>query len=184
MSEEVRQVARRIRELRRISRLSVKAAADSLKVAQGLYRQYESGSVDIPVSFLYEVGRKYNVELTALLTGEEPRLHTYCLVKSGTGPSACRRNEYSYRDLAYNFIGKKAEVFLVHVAPKTGSSQPRFSSHAGQEFNYVLKGTLKVILDGHELVLDRGDSLYFNSGLKHAMVAMKSKPVELLAVIL
>jgi quercetin dioxygenase-like cupin family protein len=184
MSEKIKQIARRIQELRKISKLSVKAAADSLKVSQEQYRQYEAGSVDIPVSFLYEISRKFNVELTALLTGVEPRLHTYCLVKNGTGPSADRRKDYKYRDLAYNFIQKKAEVFLVNVDPKPKSSQAHFNSHPGQEFDYVLKGTLKVILDGHELVLEEGDSLYFNSGLKHAMVALNRKPVKFLAVIL
>lgn len=184
MSEKIKQIAKRIQELRNISRLSVKAAADSLKVSRELYKKYESGSVAIPVSFLYEVSRRYDVELTALLTGVEPRLHTYCLVKSGSGPSVDRRKDYKYRDLAYNFIGKKCEVFLVKVDPKPKGSEPRFNSHPGQEFNYVLKGRLKVSLDGHDLLLDEGDSLYFNSGLKHAMVALNSKPAQFLAVII
>ncbi len=184
MSEKIKQVAKRIQELRKISRLSVKAAADSLKVSRELYKKYESGAVAIPVSFLYEVSRKYAVELTALLTGVEPRLHTYCLVKSGSGPSVDRRKAYKYRDLAYNFIGKKCEVFLVKVDPKPKGAKPHFNRHPGQEFDYVLKGALKVILDGHDLVLNEGDSLYFNSGLKHAMVALRSAPARLLAVII
>ena len=47
------------------------------------YRQYEGGAVDIPVGVLYQIAHRFNVELTALLTGEEPRLHTYALTRSG-----------------------------------------------------------------------------------------------------
>jgi len=184
MSEKVKQIARRIKELRKISGLSAEAAAKDLHLAPETYRKYETGNTDIPVSVLYEAARKFNVELTALLTGDEPHLHTYCLVKGGTGPSADRRKEYKYRDLAYNFAQKKAETFLVTATPKPASAKIHFYSHPGQEFNYVLSGTLKVILDGHEIVLDEGDSLFFNSGLEHAMVALKNKPARFLAVII
>jgi len=184
MSEKIKQIAKRIKELRKISGLSVEAVTNSLKISPELYRKYENGLADIPVSFLYTISRKFNVELTALLTGVEPRLHTYCLVKKGSGPFADRRKDYKYQDLAYNFIHKKAEVFLVNVEPKPKRSLAHFNSHPGQEFNYVLKGNLKVILDGHEVILEQGDSLFFNSGLKHAMVALKGKPAKFLAVIL
>jgi quercetin dioxygenase-like cupin family protein len=184
MSEKIKQIAKRIKELRKISGLSVEAVTGSLKITPELYRKYENGLVDIPVSFLYEISRKFNVELTVLLTGDEPRLHTYCLVKKGTGPEADRRKDYKYRDLAYNFIQKKAEVFLVNVEPKPKGFQAHFNSHPGQEFNYVLEGAMKVILDGHEIILEKGDSLFFNSGLKHAMVSLKSKPAKFLAIIL
>jgi hypothetical protein len=50
--------------------------------------------------------------------------------------------------------------------------------------NYVLEGAMKVILDDHEVTLEKGDSLFFNSGLKHAMVALKGKPAKFLAIIL
>lgn len=184
MSEKIKQIAKRIRELRKIAGLSVEGITDVLKISPELYRKYENGTSDIPVSFLYELSRKFNVELTVLLTGVEPRLHTYCLVKKGAGPSADRRKEYKYHDLAYNFIHKKAEVFLVNVEPKTKKNEAHFNSHPGQEFNYVLKGSMKVLLDGHEIILEEGDSLFFNSGLKHAMIALNRKPAKFLAIIL
>lgn len=184
MSDDIRQIARRIKELRKIAGLSTQAIAETLKISQETYRKYEAGNIDIPISVLYGLARKFNVEMTALLTGQEPHLHTYCLVKKGSGPATDRRKEYKYRDLAYNFAHKKAEAFLVTAEPKPTKHEIHFYSHPGQEFNYVLKGALKVILDGHEIVLDEGDSLYFNSGLEHAMVALNRKPAKFLAVIL
>jgi quercetin dioxygenase-like cupin family protein len=95
-----------------------------------------------------------------------------------------RRKEYKYLDLAYNFANKKAEMFLVTAKPRPRSTRINFYTHPGQEFDHVLEGTLKVIIDGHELVLNQGDSLYFDSGLKHAMVAQNNKNARFLAVIL
>ena len=54
----------------------------------------------------------------------------------------------------------------------------------GQEFNYILEGSLKVVIDKHELILEEGDSLYFDSGQNHAMKALNGKPAKFLAIII
>lgn len=95
-----------------------------------------------------------------------------------------RRKDYRYQSLAHNFIHKKAEPFLVTVEPDAEDAPVNFNSHPGQEFNYVLEGTLKVVLDGHELVLHEGDSLFFDSSVDHGMKALNGRPVKFLAIIL
>jgi transcriptional regulator with XRE-family HTH domain len=184
MSEKLKHIASRIKELRQIAGLSAEQLAAAFKIAPDLYQRYEAGTADIPVSLLYEIAQKFKVELTTLLTGDEPRLHGYCLVRKETGPAADRRKEYQYQDLASNFVHKKAEVFLVTVEAKPANAEIHYNAHPGQEFTYVLDGSLKLILDGHELVLDQGDSLYFNSGMKHAMIALHGKPARFLAFII
>jgi quercetin dioxygenase-like cupin family protein len=95
-----------------------------------------------------------------------------------------RRKQYKYQNLAYNFIHKKAEPFLVTVAPESENTPFHFNSHPGQEFNYVLKGRLKVIIDDNELILEAGDSLFFDSNYPHAMKALDNQTAEFLAIIL
>ena len=85
MNEQIRQIADRIRGLRDIAQLSVETCAQDLGIAAGTYRTYESGEADIPASFLYQVAGKFHVELSALLTGEDPRLRTYCVTRAGRG---------------------------------------------------------------------------------------------------
>jgi quercetin dioxygenase-like cupin family protein len=184
MSEQIKQIAIRIKELRTIADKSIEELAKEFNVPEDQYAQYESGNVDIPVSFLCAVAQKFKVELTTLLTGEEPRLRSYCLVKKGSAPDIDRRKEYKYQDLAYNFVNKKAEVFLVCVDPKPKTQEIHYYSHGGQEFTYLLEGKLQVMLDGHEIILEPGDSLYFNSGLRHALAAIGGKPARFLAVVL
>jgi transcriptional regulator with XRE-family HTH domain len=183
MSERIRQIAARIRELREIAGIPVDELAKEFKISVETYAEYESGNVDIPVSFLYEIAGKFKVELTAILTGEGPRLHTYSLVRKGKGLSVERRKQYKYQSLAYNFIHKKAEPFLVTVEPEPESTKVHYNSHPGQEFNYVLEGTLKVIINGHETVLNEGDSLFFDSTADHGMKAMEGKAAKFLAII-
>jgi quercetin dioxygenase-like cupin family protein len=58
------------------------------------------------------------------------------------------------------------------------------NNHPGQEFNYLLSGTLKFLLDGYEVTLYPGDSIYFDSGIDHGMIALNGEPAQFLAVIL
>lgn len=183
MSEQIKQIAARIKELREISGLSIEELANDLKITPEAYKEFESGCVDIPVGFLYELAGKYNVELTAILTGAGPKLHTYSLVRSGKGVNVERREHYTYHSLAYNFANKKSEPFLVTVPPADESEPIHFSNHPGQEFNYVIDGVLKIVINGHELVLSEGDSLYFDSSISHGMKAIGDKPAKFLAII-
>ncbi len=183
MPEKIRNIASRIRELREIAGISPETLAHEFNIPRETYLEYESGCADIPVGLLYKVAHRFNVELTDLLTGESPRLHIYALTRKGSGISVERRKQYKYQSLAYNFVHKKAEPFLVTVQPDA-SGMPGVSSHPGQEFNYVLEGTLKITIDGHELVLEEGDSLFFDASFEHGMKALNNKPARFLAIII
>ncbi|NLY43597.1 MAG: helix-turn-helix transcriptional regulator [Clostridiaceae bacterium] len=184
MCGQIRLIAQRIKELREIAGISVEELASEFNISKELYEQYESGNVDIPVSFLYQVAGKFNVELTDILMGEGPKLRIYSLVRKGKGLSVERRQQYKYQSLAYNFSNKKAEPFLVTVDPDPEDTPIDFNTHPGQEFNYVVEGTLKIVIDNHELILNEGDSLYFDSNYKHGMKALNGKPAKFLAIIL
>lgn len=182
MSDQIRLIAARMRDLRDIAGFSEKEVASMLNISVDEYMGYESGSQDIPIGFLNEFANRFNVDLTELLTGNSPKLTRYSLVREGKGMIVERRAPYHYRSLAYNFINKKAEPFLVTVLPNENASVS-MNSHPGQEFNYVVKGSLMIVIDGKEFVLNEGDSLYFDATLPHGMKAMDSEPAEFLAII-
>jgi quercetin dioxygenase-like cupin family protein len=184
MEEQIKQIAERIRGLRDIYRIGAAEMAARLEIPIDLYQSYESGLVDIPVSILYRLAHAFKLELSSLLTGEEPRLHTYSLTRKGKGVSVERRKEYQYQSLASNFINKKVEPFVVTVEPKDPETAISLNSHPGQEFNYILEGALKIVVGKSELILNEGDSLYFDSTAKHGMQALNGKPAKFLAIIL
>lgn len=183
MEEQIKQIAERIKGLRDIFGFSAADLARDLGISLQTYQEYEGGAADIPVGILYKLAHYFKMEFSALLTGEEPRLHTYCLTRKGKGVSVERRQDYKYQSLAFNFIHKKAEPFLVTVAPEPENAPVHFNSHPGQEFDYVLEGRLQIVLDGHEVVLDEGDSLFYDSGLDHGMKALGGQPARFLAII-
>jgi mannose-6-phosphate isomerase-like protein (cupin superfamily) len=184
MNEQIRQIAERVRSLREIARLSIETCAQDLAIPSETYREYESGAIDIPVSFLYQIAHKFQVELSSILTGEEPRLRIYSVTRGGRGVKVERFKDYDYQSLAFNFIDKKMEPFLITVVPRPESAPIPLNSHPGQEFEYVLEGTLKIVVGGHEVVLSVGDSIYFDSSHPHGIKAVGNAPAKFVAVIL
>jgi len=166
MTESIRQIAVRIREVRENSGLSPDDVAVELKISPEIYRQYEAAERDIPISTLYEMARIFHVDLTELLTGTSPKLHSFCLVREGEGVQVERYPGYKFESLAFNFINKKIEPLLVTVEPEN-QNHISLVTHDGQEFNYVLEGTIRVILGGHEIEMKRGDALYFDPAIPH-----------------
>lgn len=184
MSEQLRQVAQRLKGLREIEGIAPEELAGEFGIPAELYEQYEAGEADIPVSFLYDVAEKFGVELTAILTGDNPRLKTYCHVKNGQGLAVERRKEYKYQNLAYNFSNKHSEVFMVTVPPEEGDGHVAANVHPGQEFNYLLEGRLLLVIAGKEVIMEEGDSIYFDSTYPHGMKALDGKQARFLAVIM
>jgi transcriptional regulator with XRE-family HTH domain len=183
MSDQIKQIAVRIKEIREISGLSLDELSKEFDISKSKYEEYESGKSDIPVSFLYEIANRFDVELTSLLTGDAPRLSTYSLVRKGKGINVERREQYEYQSLAFNFIHKKVEPFLVTVKSGNIDEPIHFNTHPGQEFNYMIEGSMKVVINDSEIDLNEGDSLYFDSTAKHGMKSLNGKPAKFLAII-
>ncbi len=183
MNEYNKDIGNRIKELRELSDITVQDIASELSIDTETYIQYETGEVDIPASFIYAISNKFQVDLNLLLTGEESRMNIFDVTRAQKGVSIDRRKEYKYKNLCSKFINKKAETFLVKVDPKEDAI-PSLNSHPGQEFNYIVEGSVKIYIHNNEIILNEGDSIFFDSSHRHAMVALNNKPAKFIAILM
>jgi quercetin dioxygenase-like cupin family protein len=179
MKDNLAQIPGRIKELREIMEISAMDMAGDIAIPLETYTKYESGELDIPISALYAISARLGVDATVLLTGEDPRMDTAAVCRSGKGVRVERYPGYEFTSLAYNFKGRTLEPLLVYLDP-TKAAAPVI--HYGQEFNYVVEGTVKVTIGEREYILNAGDSIYFNAGLPHAQSAVKG-PAKFITII-
>ncbi len=184
MQEKGKEIGARVMEMREISQITAAEMADYLKISLETYQSYETGEDDIPASVLYEIAHKFKVDLGLLLTGEETRMHIFSVTRKNKGVAVERQKQYKYENLAEKFIHKKAEPFIVTVEPQNNSKKPSTNAHPGQEFNYVLEGSMKIYIHNHEIVLNEGDSIFFDSSYQHAMEALNRKSARFLAMVM
>jgi transcriptional regulator with XRE-family HTH domain len=181
MSDEMKLLAGRLKEIREICGFSVDETAARLGVPAARYLGYEDSGDNIPISVLYALANVYGVDITELLTGSSPRLSNYCVVKKGQSTGVDRYPGYHFDSLAYNFKRRIMEPLLVTVAPDEKEMVP--VSHPGQEFNFVVEGAVLVVIDDEEILLETGDCIYFDPMLPHGQKAAGGQAAKFLTVI-
>jgi len=97
-----------------------------------------------------------------------------------------KKNGFIYNNLAPKFKDKLAEPFLVKFPylPEEQNAPIKLSSHNGQEFDVIVKGSLKVQVGNHVDVLNEGDSIFYNSHIPHGMIAVSEGGCEFHAIVL
>ena len=184
MQEKIREIAARVREMRELCDFSPEDMAGHVAVSVEQYLRYEKGEEDIPASVLFNLAQKLRMDMATLLTGDNPRVNIFAVTRNGRGVTVERRKDYGYQNIAAQFASKKGEFFIVTVPSAESGAKPHLNAHPGQEFSYVLEGRLKVYIHKNEIILEPGDSIYFDSTHEHAMEALDGRPVKFLAVIL
>ena len=74
------------------------------------------------------------------------------------------------------------EPFIVEINP-TADSDFVQSSHEGEEFIYVLSGTIEIRYGKNVYTLSEGDSIYYDSVVDHHVHSADDSPAKILAVV-
>ena len=182
MNEQIKDIGLRLRCLREDIEITAEEMAAKLEVDLDSYLAYEGGEMDFSFSLIYNAADILGVDVLDLISGSAPTLSMCCMVKKGKGYSVKRDEEYDYKHLAYTFRNKKAEPFLVTITPDC--KPPVMHGHEGQEFNYVISGKMMLYIGDISYELSKGDSIYFDSSVPHAEVALGDKEAQFIAVVI
>ncbi len=181
MEDQLKQIGERLRGLRDVLDLTAEEVAETIGISVEKYEKIEAGELDITISNLMKIAHKYGVSTEELIFAESPHMKSYFVVRKGQGMSIERTKAYKYQSLVGGFVNHKADVFIVTVEPKPDAHTIYKNSHPGQEFNLVLEGKMELYIGGKTIVLEEGDSIYFDSTKPHGMLAIGDKAVKFLA---
>ncbi len=135
---------------------------------------------------MHKCALAFGVELTDLLEGQSAKLSSYTVTRRGMGPVTASEDGITIQNMAAMFRQKLATPYWVtYQYSKELQSQPiHTTTHAGQEFDLVVKGTLRVRVGEHEEVLHEGDSIFYKSSTPHGMIAVDGQDCVFLAMIM
>ena len=186
MDYSLKEVAGRIKDLREAKGYTPEELARLTGVSVEAYRTLEQGETDFSFTFIYKCAKACGVEVVDLLEGRSSTLTSFAITRKGEGLKILKQHGVEYNNLAPKFKEKLAEPFLVKFPylPEEQNAPMKLNSHNGQEFDVIVKGSLKVQVGSHVDVLHEGDSIFYNSLIPHGMIAVSEGGCEFHAVVL
>ena len=181
-------IGEKIKSLRTTKEISIDELAESTGLSVEQIRRIED-NIDIPsLAPLIKIARALGV-----------RLGTFLDDQAETGPAICRhaggndtisfsnnaiqsRKHMEYHALAKSKADRHTEPFIIDVAP-TDDNDFVLSTHEGEEFIYVLEGTMEISYGHDTYLLEAGDSIYYDSIVPHHVHAYQGQAARILAVV-
>ena len=179
-----REIILKIQSLRKAKGVTLDQLAKMTGLTKGYLSQIENSTKTPPFSTLDKIAYALGVDITYFfVSSENEQVDSKITVikpdeRKRVAPGGLRRG-YGYESLAYKKAGKNMEPYLI-----TADSQGRGSfKHDGEEFLFILEGTLEFSFGGKKYLLKPGYSIYFDSGIEHSGRALGDEKVKMLCII-
>ncbi len=180
-------IGKKIKALRKERKLTLQDVANETSFSPAPISQIENNNVSPPIATLSKIARFFDVKMSfffeegegatkyEIVRKNERRIVSRVISKDGTG------HGYTYETLSYRKLNKKMEPFLLTVSER--APEETLYNHEGEEFLIILSGRAEIILDKERFTLEEGDAAYFDSSVKHRLLAINDEPVQVLAVV-
>jgi transcriptional regulator with XRE-family HTH domain len=92
------------------------------------------------------------------------------------------RKHMEYHPLAQQKAGRHMEPFVIDINPEENNDY-QLSAHEGEEFIYVMQGEVEIAYGKDTYTLHEGDSIFYDSIVKHHVHGAPGKSAKILAVV-
>ena len=176
-------IAQRIKKIRTEKELTLEEVAKRTGFTKGLLSKIENNKVSPPVSTLVKIARSLDVSLSDLFSSSDA--HQIKIVRRE------QRLQYSPENLpegqvvetlVSGFFKQKMGPLMITIEDPD-NYKIKLYNHPGQEFIFVLAGTMKYIYGDEEYLIAEGDSLYFNAENLHGPSPMPGRKVKYLSIL-
>jgi quercetin dioxygenase-like cupin family protein len=169
-------VGKTIKKVRQEKKMAYDQLANETGFSIDYLKKIESGKVTPPVGTLLQIARALEIDSGFLLKVQETKLKDR--VKAYTK----RTDNYAYETLTPGAENKHLKAFRVSIDAKKEHEGVGYQ-HEGEEFVYVLTGKIEIVVGEHVNRLKSGDSLHFNSGIRHQMRNLSNQTAEMIVVV-
>jgi len=190
LEEELRalEIGKNIRKLRMQKGLTLQNLSDNSGLSKPLLSQIENDIAAPPIATLLKISRAFGVDIGYFFQ-PNPAQERISVVRRNEQREVMRlirgqeaKVGYRYESLAHSMPDKQMEPFWVEIEPRS-EEELTFYNHRGEEFLYVLSGLMEFRGAEQVIELGPGDSLYFDSGIPHAVRGLGGKKARAIAVI-
>ena len=168
-----------IRRLRRLQRFTLQNVADRCGFTKSLLSKIETGAVVPPMSTLVKIAGALGTNIAALMA-EGDGLDCVFIPAENKGKPVPTASGYAVLPLAVEFKEKKMQPFIFSIRPEDLSDKA--NSHLGEEFIFVLEGSMEFRVGEKTYTMRPRDSIFFSSIREHYISSVLSDQVVYLNI--
>lgn len=175
-------VAAIVRALRQRAGLTLNELAQQSSVAASTISKIEGGQLSPGYDIIVRLADGLKVGVAELFRPHVAPTPTArrSVTRKGGGVIFDTRN-YTYEVLANEVARKEFLPLRSTIKARDSLSREELPAHEGEEFVFVLKGQITLYSAHYEpLVLNEGDSVYFDSGAGHALTSTSDEDAEIM----
>jgi transcriptional regulator with XRE-family HTH domain len=185
--DDVPAPTRAIRQARLNQGLSLRALSARAGLPYSTLSKLENGKMALTYDKLIRLAQALNVDLKDIIAEGEQASAPVAVGRRSVTRSGQELDAQSERHVhhypAAELLGKMMIPIIIDVQARSVEELGGLVRHAGEEYLYVLKGTMELHSDLYApLNLGPGDSVYFDSGMAHGYVRTSAGPCSVLAV--
>lgn len=169
-------IGKRIRRARLDKKITLDTMANETGLSKEFIKKIEGGDQRPSVGTLLQISRTLHIDSSFLLKEQDDA------IEKRSKAYTTRTDNYAYSPLTPNAENKHLKAFRIVVQAEKSHGGVGFQ-HEGEEFVYVLKGKVEVQVGDHVNKLKEGDSLHFNSSVKHDLRNAGKTDAELIVVV-
>ena len=170
-------IGKRLMALRKAKKLTLKQVANETGLAPEYISKVEKGEVMPPVAVILQLSRAMEVDSSILLSEEKKKER-----ETSARDYEKRTEAYSYQVLTIQARNKHLQAFRIHIDPMSEHKGVSYQN-PGEEFAYVLKGKVEIMVGESKNILEPHQSLHFNSSIVHKMRNLSPEQAELLVIL-
>lgn len=183
-----RQVGEKLKSIRVLRNITIAELAERAGMTEEVISLIEEGRELPSLSPLIKIARSLGVRLGTFIDDTAvlgPVISRHGEVRKGISFSTGGRGYNPHLDfhpLAGDKSGRHMEPFIVEIEPSPAPKEA-FSSHEGEEFLYILSGEIEIHYGREKHELSEGDSIYFDSIVRHSIWCPGPAAAKVLAVV-
>ncbi len=130
------------------------------------------------------VARALHINFVQMLDGHVPETGAArrIVTRADDAPD-CTQGGNEYEAHAAQITNKKMVPVVMRIATRELPPLEQWTRHGGEEFIYVLDGSVKFYSEQHSaVILNKGDSCYLDSNMQHAFVSQSEVDATVLSV--
>jgi transcriptional regulator with XRE-family HTH domain len=168
LGAEVR-VGTKIRHTRLLNALTLKQVAEGAGCSESVLSKIENGRANPSLKMIHRIAAALGVTVGRLFAQEDDAEHI--VARAGKRPmletdQVHKGKGLRLEPLIANVAGHLLECHINHIEP--GARSDGDLRHDGEEFGYMLEGSIELTVAGRRYTVEAGDSFCFRSERPHS----------------